>query len=59
MNIRYKVYYNNPGEEDVCWPASWKVTLPYKRIRASSEEKAMEIFKQKHPDLIPVFASIY
>lgn len=59
MNIRYKVYYKNPGEEDVRWPASWKDTLPYKRIRASSEEKAMENFKQKHPGLIPVFASIY
>ena len=58
MNIRYKVYYHEPSEEDIN-PTSWKDALPHKRIRASSEEKAMEIFKTKHPGLIPVFASIY
>ena len=59
MNIRYKVYYKTPGEEDVRWPTSWKDALPHKRIRASSEEKAMEIFKTKYPGLIPVLASLY
>ena len=58
MNIRYKVYYNTK-EQDHSYPASWKDVLPHKKIRAKSPEKAMEIFKQKHPSLIPVFASLY
>ena len=60
MNIRYKVYYmtKEEAEEDIM-PASWKSEHPYKKIRASSEAKAMETFKVKHPDLVPVYASLY
>ena len=61
MNIRYKVYYHTKEqvEKGEIHPASWKSTLPSKLIRASSEAKAMESFKHKHPDLVPVCASLY
>lgn len=61
MNIRYKVYYHTKEQVEAgdTYPITWKDTLPHKRIRASSESKAMEIFKQKHPDLVPVIASLY
>ena len=61
MNIRYKVYYHTKEQVEAgeTYPASWKSTLPSKLIRAKSETKAMEIFKQKHPDLVPVYASLY
>ena len=60
MNIRYKVYYMTKEEADEgIMPTSWKSEHPYKKIRASSETKAMEIFKTKHPDLVPIVASIY
>lgn len=51
MNIRYKVYYLVDGKNPM--------ELPYKKVRANSKEKAMEIFKHKHPGLIPVCASLY
>lgn len=61
MNIRYKVYYRTKEqvEANEIYPVSWTDTLPYKKIRASSEAKAIEIFRQKHPDLIPFLASLY
>lgn len=51
MNVRYKVYYLVDGKNPM--------ELPYKKVRASSKEKAMEIFKYKYPSLIPVSASLY
>ena len=51
MNIRYKVYYLVDGKNPM--------ELPHKKVRANSKEKAMEIFKHKHPGLIPVCASLY
>ena len=61
MNIRYKVYYRTKEQVEAgeIHPISWKSTLPSKLIRAKNEKKAMEIFKQKHPDLFPVVASLY
>ena len=61
MNIRYKVYYRTKEQVEAgeIYPVFWKDTLPFKRIRASSEKKAKEIFEQKHPDLVPVIASLY
>lgn len=61
MNIRYKIYYRTKENVEACdaIPESWKYKLPSKLIRAKSPEKAIEIFKQKHPDLVPVVASLY
>lgn len=61
MNIRYKVYYytKEQVEKGETYPVTWKSTLPSKLIRAKSTDKAIEIFKQKHPDLVPVLASLY
>ncbi len=61
MNIRYKVYYRTKENVEACdaIPESWKHKLPSKLVRAKSSDKAMEIFKQKHPDLVPVTASLY
>lgn len=59
MNIRYKVYYYKSQEEKDRTPDSWSFTLPNKLIRAKNPDKAMEIFKLKHPDLIPAYASLY
>ena len=61
MNIRYKVYYRTKEQVEAgdIYPVSWADTLPHKKIRAKSPEKAMEIFKQKHPDLVPFVASLY
>lgn len=61
MNIRYKVYYytKEQVEKGEIYPESWKNTLPSKLVRAKNEERAMEIFKQKRPDLVPVYASLY
>lgn len=61
MNIRYKVYYftKEQYESGEIVPTSWKSTLPYKHVRASSDTKAMEIFRHKYPDLVPITASLY
>ena len=61
MNIRYKVYYRTKEQVEAkeIYPVSLTDTLPHKKIRASSEAKAMEIFKQKHPDLVPFVTSLY
>ena len=61
MNIRYKVYYHTKEQVEAgeIYPATWKSTLPSKLIRAKNPEKAMEIFKHKHPDLVPVTTSLY
>lgn len=61
MNIRYNVYYltKEQVESGEVYPKTWKDVLPHKKIRASSNVKAMEIFKQKHPNLVPVTASLY
>ena len=61
MNIRYKVYYRTKEQIETgeIYPKSWGETPPHKLVRASSEEKAMEIFKHKYPNLVPRYASLY
>lgn len=61
MNIRYKVYYftKEQYESGEIVPTSWKSILPYKKIRASSDTKAIEIFRHKYHDLVPIVASLY
>ena len=61
MNIRYNVYYltKEQVESGETYPQTWKDVLPHKKIRAKSATKAMEIFKQKYPNLVPVVASLY
>lgn len=60
MNIRYKVYYMTKEEREAnLQPTSWKSELPSKLIRAKNSDKAMEIFKNKHPNLVPIVASLY
>ncbi len=53
MNVRIRVYYAYKGDKENKHLRRRKT--PYKLIRARNEEKAMEIFKMKHPDLIPRF----
>ena len=62
MNIRYKVYYQTKEQYmsgELVPFSSWKSVLPHKKIRASSDTKAMEIFRHKYPDLVPITASLY
>lgn len=61
MNIRYKVYYYTKKQVEAgeTYPTSWKSTLPSKLVRAKNEEKAMEVFRHKYPDLVPITASLY
>lgn len=54
MNIRFKVFYYNSEEDSHMWNGKHD---RYKSVRASNENKAMEIFKNRFPELIPAFAS--
>lgn len=57
MNIRYKVFFC--PEEDYNQPHNpgWENHLPFKFVRAKSEDKAKEIFKLKNRGYVPVKAS--
>ena len=57
MNIRYKVYFC--PEEDYNQPHNpgWENHLPFKFVRASSEDKAKENFKRTNMGYIPVKAT--
>ena len=53
MNIRIKVFYYNSVEDSQMWNGKYD---HFKTVRASSEDKAIEIFKKRFPELIPAFA---
>lgn len=53
MNIRIKVFYYNSIEDSQMWNGKHD---HFKTVRASSEDKAIEIFKKRFPELIPAFA---
>ena len=53
MNIRIKVFYYNSVEDSQMWNGKHD---RFKTVRASSEDKAIEIFKKRFPELIPAFA---
>ena len=57
MNIRYKVFFCH--EEDYNQPHNpgWENHLHFKFVRASSEDKAKEIFKRNNLGYIPVKAT--
>lgn len=59
MNIRYKVYFC--PEEDYNQPhdPGWENHLPFKLVRANSEDKAKRNFEHANPGLIAVKASKY
>lgn len=59
MNIRYKVYYCAEEEFSKYHNPGWENHLPYKLVRANSEDKAKEIFKRKNLEYIPVKATKY
>ena len=59
MNIRYKVSFCTEEEYNKSHDPGWENHLPYKFIRANSEDKAKKNFEHANPGLVAVKASKY